>query len=100
VVEDLINRKQLIDKVMMFTDCQMWDTGHAKSIAQVWAQYKKISPESKLYLFDLAGHGNTPLDIAREDVYLIAGWSEKVFDIIAAIDEGGDALDEIRKIAL
>jgi hypothetical protein len=33
-------------------------------------------------------------------VYLIAGWSDKVFDIIAAIDEGGDALDEIRKIVL
>ncbi|MDR3219184.1 MAG: TROVE domain-containing protein [Dysgonamonadaceae bacterium] len=100
VIDDLIKRKQLIDKVMMFTDCQMWDTGHTKNIAQVWNQYKKISPESKLYLFDLAGHGNTPLDISRRDVYLIAGWSDKVFDIIAAIDEGGDALDEIRKIVL
>jgi len=26
-----------------------------------------------------------------------SGWSDKVFDIIAAIDRGVDALDEIRK---
>jgi hypothetical protein len=100
VIEDLVERKQLIDKVMIFTDCQMWDTKRTNSIAQVWNEYKKISPTSKLYLFDLAGYGDTPLDTTRKDVYLIAGWSDKVFDIIAAIDEGGDALDEIRKTTL
>jgi hypothetical protein len=66
----------------------------------VWDWYKLISPDSKLYLFDLAGYGNTPLDYTQKDVYLIAGWSDKIFDILNAIDEGEDALKEIRKIAL
>ena len=100
VIEDLLKSKQQVDKVMMFTDCQLWNNRNDKSIADLWNGYKKVSPDSKLYLFDLSGYGTTPLDITREDVYLIAGWSDKVFDIIAAIDHGSDALDEIKKIEL
>ncbi|MBK5720347.1 TROVE domain-containing protein [Dysgonomonas sp. Marseille-P4677] len=100
VINDLLKSNQRIDKVMMFTDCQLWNNRNDKKIADLWDKYKKISPESKLYLFDLSGYGTTPLDITREDVCLIAGWSDKVFDIIAAIDRGDDALDEIRKIEL
>lgn len=100
VIEDLIRRKEQVDKVMMFTDCQLWNSRNDQEIADLWNSYKAISPNSKLYLFDLAGHGTTPLDITRNDVYLIAGWSDKVFDIIAAIDNGGNAPDEIEKIEL
>jgi TROVE domain. len=100
VIEDLLNNKQQIDKVMMFTDCQLWNSNNDIKITNLWNDYKKISPNSKLYLFDLSGYGNTPLDITRDDVYLIAGWSDKVFDIIAAIDRGGDALAEIKETEL
>lgn len=100
VISDLLKSKKQVDKIMMFTDCQLWNSRNDDNIAILWSEYKKISPNSKLYLFDLSGYGTTPLDITRGDVYLIAGWSDKVFDIIAAIDRGGDALDEIRKIKL
>ncbi len=100
VIEDLLKRKEQVDKVMMFTDMQLWNSKNDKKIADVWNDYKKISPSSKLYLFDLAGHGSSPLDTSRKDVYLIAGWSDKIFDIIAAIDNGGNALSEIEKIEL
>ena len=100
VIQDLLKSKKQVDKVMMFTDCQLWNSRNNNKIANLWSSYKKIYPESKLYLFDLAGHGTTPLSITREDVYLIAGWSDKVFDILATIDRGGDALDEIRNIEL
>lgn len=98
VIQDLVKRKEQVDKIMIFTDLQLWNSNNDTKIVSVWNDYKRISPNSKLYLFDLAGYGNTPLDITKEDVYLIAGWSDKVFDIIEAIDNGGSALDEIRKI--
>lgn len=85
---------------MIFTDCQLWNTDNDETLAGVWNEYKKISPDSRLYLFDLAGYGAVPLDIVRNDVYLIGGWSDKVFDILDAIDKGGNALDEIKKIEL
>ena len=107
VIEWLIANKVRMDKVMIFTDCQMWDSGHRrgwfnyeKAINDYWHKYKAENPEAKLYLFDLAGYGQAPLNLVEPDVYLVAGWSEKVFDVMAAIDRGEDALSEIRKIVL
>ena len=36
--------------------------------------------------------------VAEPDVYLIAGWSDRVFDVLSAIDKGEDALSVIKKI--
>jgi hypothetical protein len=53
-----------------------------------------------LYLFDLAGYGQLPMRLAEPDVYLIAGWSDRVFDVLSAIDKGEDALDVINSIEI
>ena len=83
---------------MMFTDCQMWNSyGTGQTIRKEWDEYKKIAPNAKLYLFDLAGYGAAPLDIVREDVYLIAGWSDRIFEILTAIENGSSAIEMIRK---
>lgn len=91
VIADLIDKKQIIDKVMIFTDCQL----HAP-ISKYWAEYKHIAPNAKLYLFDLAGYGNTPISIQDKDVHLIAGWSDKVFDILHALENAQTAVDIIK----
>lgn len=99
VVQDLLAKKKVVDKVMIFTDCQLWNSN--KSIVTmdaVWKQYKKIAPAAKLYLFDLAGYGNTPLNVQRDDVYLIAGWSDKIFNVLKTIEEGSDAVKMIDAI--
>lgn len=101
VLQDLIDRKNVVDKIMMFTDNQMWDSyGVGATIQKSWAEYKKIAPNAKMYLFDLAGHGNTPVNIQGGDVYLIAGWSDKVFEMLAAYEKGESAVAEIEKIVL
>ena len=102
VLKDLIDRQAVVNKVIMFTDCQLWNSnaGTQVSMTSLWKRYKAIAPEAKLYLFDLAGYGNTPIDVKSDGVYLIAGWSDKVFDVLAALDEGQDALAEIEKIEL
>jgi len=101
VVEDLLNRKKVMDKIMIFTDCQLWNSrGDETYLKDVWKKYKTIAPEAKLYLFDLSGYGNVPLDIAGDNVHLIAGWSDKIFDILQAIDNGSDALTEIKAIEI
>jgi 60 kDa SS-A/Ro ribonucleoprotein len=103
VVQDLRQRREVVDKVMIFTDCQLWDgTGHDRTLAQEWAAYRtNVAPQARLYLFDLAGYGTVPLDVrAEQGVALIAGWSDKVFDVLAALENGGNALTEIEKIEL
>ncbi len=99
VIEDLLKNKNAVDKLIFFTDCQLWNSSGAASISDVWKRYKKIAPNAKLYLFDLAGYGTTPLNIMSNDVFLIAGWSDKVFDVLNAIENGGSALQAIDTIA-
>jgi hypothetical protein len=105
VLRDLVQRRYIADKVMLFTDVQLWDskTNNASvenTMEYQWAQYKKIAPNAKLYLFDLAGYGNTPLRVEQNDVHLIAGWSDKVFDVMEAMEYGEDALELINEIEL
>ena len=101
VIDWLIEQKMVMDKVMMFTDMQMWDgRGRHKHIENSWKEYKQMAPEAKLYLFDLAGYGQLPMRIAEPDIYLIAGWSDRVFDVLSAIDKGEDALEVINSIEI
>lgn len=101
VLEDLISRKEIVDKVMLFTDIQMWNNAYTKdSFANSWNRYKRIAPNAKLYLFDLAGYGQSPINIEKNDVYLIAGWSDKVFDVLNALEDKNSALNYINRIEL
>jgi hypothetical protein len=90
---------------MLFTDGQLWDSktnnaALANTMSAKWMEYKKIAPNAKLYLFDLAGHKAVPLDVRQHDVFLVAGWSDKVFEIMDAIEKGSDAITEIAGLAL
>ena len=99
VIDWLIENSMVMDKVMMFTDMQMWDsTGRYKNFENSWKKYKKMAPQAKLYLFDLVGYGQLPMRLAKPDVYLIAGWSDRVFDVLSAIDKGEDVLVAINSI--
>jgi len=101
VLEDLINKREIVDKIMLFTDTQMWDIGgFTNAFENSWSRYKKINPNAKLYLFDLAGYGKPPLDVRKNDVYLIAGWSDKIFDVLNALEDRKSAIEIIKKVVL
>ncbi|WDF54348.1 TROVE domain-containing protein [Mucilaginibacter sp. KACC 22063] len=103
VIKDLLARRVKMEKVFLFTDCQLWNNSSTSGdhIHPLWVRYKaEVSTNAKLYLFDLKGYGQAPLQILRNDVYLIAGWSDKVFEVLAALENGGSALDAINNIEL
>ena len=101
VIDYLIENNIRMDKVMMFTDMQMWDSRFAdKHLQASWNRYRQMYPEAKLYLFDLSGYGDAPVRLVSDDVILIAGWSDKVFDVLKAIESGEDALAQINKIEI
>ena len=80
-----------IDKLFVFTDMQMWDSYNYSAdvtFKHYWHVYKKSFPNAKLYLFDLAGYGNTPVSVLEKDVTFIAGWSDKVFDMLNYLENG------------
>lgn len=109
VPKDLLDRKVVMDRVVVFTDCQLyrsshggyWGTPHPASFETLWKRYRKeVAPNAKLYIFDLAGYGNTPLSINSDGVHLISGWSEKVFEIIEAYENGSSVVKKIEEIVL
>lgn len=101
VIKALIEKQSVVDKVMIFTDCQLWNSNNTSdSMASAWKQYKQIAPKAKLYLFDLAGFGTTPLSITKDDVFLVSGWSDKIFNVLAAIEKGSNAIEVIENIQL
>jgi len=103
IIQWLVENHKVVDKIMMFTDCQLWDStgsGYHQQLSQLWTEYRQISPQARLYLFDLAGYGNTPLSIRQDGVFLIAGWSSKIFDVLNAIEEGQSALSKIEDIEI
>jgi 60 kDa SS-A/Ro ribonucleoprotein len=103
VIKDLLSRKVRMDKIMLFTDCQLWNSSSTSGdhLQPLWLRYKaEVAPAAKLYLFDLKGYGQAPLRLLQHDVCLIAGWSDKVFDVLAALENGSSALGTITQIEL
>ena len=93
VIRDLLRKKQVVDKVLVFTDCQLWnnrafDQSAGADLAHWWRQYRRqIAPQASLYLFDLAGYGISPFRADEEGVFLIAGWNDRIFDVLQAVEE-------------
>ncbi len=101
VIDYLIKNNIVLDKVMFFTDMQMYDsTGNNNSLEKSWNRYRQLAPNAKLYIFDLVGYGQSPLRILKSNVYLIAGWSDKVFDVLTAVDNGESAVEKIMQVEM
>ncbi len=109
-IQWLNENKKIADKVFMFTDCQLWDSDadfgwnmniqKHSTLQEEWNKYKEIAPNAKLYIFDLAGYGTTPIDNSKKDVFTIAGWSDKVFQVLDSLEQGKENLSEIDKIVV
>ncbi|HAP64103.1 MAG TPA: TROVE domain-containing protein [Cytophagales bacterium] len=103
VIRDLYERREAVDKVMIFTDCQLWNSRYASDahIQQEWLRYlREVAPNAQLYLFDLAGYGQSPLQRNQHGVAFIAGWSDKVFEVLEALENGAEALEHIAQVQL
>lgn len=114
VLQHLLDTNLEVDKVVMFTDCQMysttppertsgWHSFHGardSRIPELWTEYKGRYPNAKLYLFDMSGYGTTPISIKDNDVALIAGFSPEIFNVLKNLEDGRDALENINSIEL
>lgn len=106
-IEWATREKRVFDKFLVFTDCQLWDTTDpwgtrsTSAMQTAWNRYRaEVNPNARLYLFDLAGYGTSPVNMLHDkNVAMIAGWSSAVFDALAHLERGGDVLDIIRGYA-
>jgi 60 kDa SS-A/Ro ribonucleoprotein len=101
VLQDLLRKRQVVDRVLIFTDCQLWGNRSfnqpaGTDLANWWRQYRRqIAPQARLYLFDLAGYGVMPLQFPEDGVCLLAGWQERMPDVLAALEKTKEVGDFI-----
>lgn len=94
VIRWLRDEKKYVDRIMVFTDCQLWDstTGFVPSsntIREEFNKYKEeINSDAKIYLFDLNGYGTVSFPQNDNSSVMIAGWNSNIFDFIQ-INESG-----------
>ena len=106
-MESLIKSKKIVDRIVIFSDCQVgtgcnWydSKGHRGDyFNRLFQKYLQINPAVKIYTIDLRGYGNS---MTKDDgnVILVSGWSEKIFDMIYYIEQGSSVVNEIMKIEL
>ncbi len=86
------------DRIVILSDMQGW-IGHHTPTEAFRAYKARTNADPKIYSFDLAGLGT--LQFPEKNVYCMAGFSEKVFDIMKMLETDKDALvSEIEKIEL
>ena len=90
------NRKY--DRIVILSDMQGWMFGGAPK--QAFADYKaRYGANPFVYSFDLQGYGS--LQFPEDKVFALAGFSEKVFELMALLETDPQALvREIEKIEL
>lgn len=90
------------DRIIILSDMQGWmDSGWSpKSVQESFNEYKQKSGANPyLYSFDLQGYGD--MQFPENNVFCLAGWSDKIFDVMKLLEQDKNALvNEIDKIKL
>jgi hypothetical protein len=86
-VLDTANRPY--DRVVFLSDMQGW-VGHNAPTASLANYERRLGVRPIIYSFDLQGYGT--LQFPQNRVYCLAGFSEKVFDVMALLETDRDAL--------
>ncbi len=86
------------DRVIILSDMQSF-IGYDTPLAQLNSYKTKFNCNPHIFSFDLAGLGT--LQIPQNQVYCLAGFSDKVFDVMSALKEDRNALvNQIHSISL
>lgn len=91
------------DRVILLSDMQAWkhNSSWCRSPKSAFDIYKRKydAHDCKFYSFDLAGYGT--MQMPEKDVYCLAGFSDKIFTIMANLEVDKHALiNEVKKIEL
>lgn len=106
-MEYLIKSKTIVDRIVIFSDCQVGDGcnwydhkgNRGENFNRLFQKYLKINPDVRAYTVDLRGYGNS-MTKDNGNVILVSGWSEKIFDMIYYIEQGSSVVNEVMKIEI
>jgi 60 kDa SS-A/Ro ribonucleoprotein len=97
MMEKLIREKIKVDRIVIFSDCQIgkecnWYDSigrRAASFDKLFQEYRAFNPDFMCYTIDLKNYRTTVFD---KGVIKLAGFSEKIFDIMSKIETDNHSL--------
>lgn len=105
-VQRLADERAKVDLVVMVSDNESWvdaKGGRGTQLMRSWSELKRRNPQAKLVCIDIQPYG-TLQAVDRNDILNVGGFSDAVFEVIAAFAKGklgsGYWAGQIEKIAL
>ena len=110
-----VNEKKKVDNVVVFSDCQIGNGGgygftpwygttsrdHGPHFHELFKEFKKLNPMCNWIVVNLRQSGGTSVFDKSQRILNIAGWSDKIFDVIKSNCKGWDAvIKEIEAIEI
>ena len=103
-LETVVKEKKKIDNVIVFSDCQIgrgraftpwYRTDYnerSQHFHELFKEFRKINPNANFIVVNLRQSGGTSVFDKSQRILNIAGWSEKIFDIIKTQTVGWDEI--------
>ena len=86
------------NRIVILSDMMGW-IGYDAPTHELAEYKKRTGANPKIYSFDLAGYGT--LQLPQENIFCLAGFSEKTFDVIKMLEQDKNALiAEIERIEI
>lgn len=123
-IRQVVKEKKKIDNIIVFSDCQIGSihtkdyhcsygyseftewygiarSDHGEHFHELFKEFRKINPNSNFIVVNLRQNGSTSVFDRSQRILNIAGWSDKIFDVITSQCKGWDAvLKEIETIEI
>lgn len=103
-LETVVKEKKKIDNIIVFSDCQIGRGGaftpwygtdfndRSQHFHELFKEFRKINPKANFIVVNLRQSGGTSVFDKSQRILNIAGWSEKIFDIIKTQTVGWDEI--------
>lgn len=92
----VVEEKTKIDNIVVFSDCQIGDgrgftqwygtnySDRGENFHTLFKEFRKINPNANFIVCNLKQYGNTSVFDKSQRILNIAGWSDKIFDVITS----------------
>ena len=82
-IKKLIESSTVVDTIILFSDCNLWDFKKDKmNLPLLWLQYKEMAPNAKLYLVDFNCDSEHPAYKVDDNVHRICGRNKNFINLI------------------
>lgn len=103
-MRSVVKEKKHIDNIIVFSDCQIgngrgfvqWygtsSSDRSTTFHELFKEFRKINPNANFIVCNIKQYGKTSVFDKSQRILNIAGWSDRIFDVITSGTKGFEAM--------